>query len=322
MSSSKEKKSSVSPQSPIRILRSKRSLHNRPGLTALEKYHLRETCETKWTIKQFLGEGRQGAVFKICGKLGCDYVVKVIPLRIVDFTALVVEVAHQELATGTLPKLAPHILDMWICKGLKGSSLKTVLKKSNLPSSTEDALFIVYDLIQGLNLFEFFDTLLVDPVFIHSMWKTLYAAIQRLHVKLGIIHGDLNPGNVMVELDFKKGALPTPKIQFIDFSMSKLATSVKNIQEKITDFQNDWFDILNYLFRLPNVPKGEKFPTFVEDTYRSLWSQINEWKKSPITQPTLEEWNHWLDMWLQIDAALKQNETPATYNFENEKEDS
>ena len=282
------------------------------------KVSIRQSCEIEWVVKRMLGKGREGAVFLVCSTTEnqrCADVVKVIPLNRTDLPTIQKEIVNQNIAAESKYMLAPHVVDVWICSAMSQKKLmKKLLHDAELPT-VPSALFILSDLVRGLNLFAFFKTFAVDPTILRPAWQALYRAIQELHFKVGLIHGDLNPGNVMVEITFEKSSKNKSKIRFIDFSMSQLAKEIKSLPDRVKGFQNDWFDVVNYLFRLPADRKVSKD---IEAQYRELWSDIEKWQKSPITQPTLVEWNHWLEMWLGIDKSLGESQTAAYYNFENE----
>lgn len=264
----------------------------------MDKARVRAACESKWKIKQLLGKGKEGSVYLACQKKLCVQVVKVIPLRKTDLKTLGTEFELQKVAARH--HLAPKLDDAWICNG------------KQLPA-TEASVFVVSDLITGMNLFSTFQTFMaIEPEMIAKAWALLYETISELH-KLGIVHRDLNPGNVMVEL--KKldpiGFEPT-SVKLIDFTM---AGNVKQLDQKDiqTDIQNDWTDAMNYLFRLP----PGKLPQDISKEEKALWNDIEKWKITKKSAPSIHDWMKWLMKWIEIDSALSHQQLSPKYNFEN-----
>ena len=77
---------------------------------------IRETCESKYIVKQLLGKGKEGNVFLLCRtNKSCANVVKVTPLTHVDRSKLGNELFLAEKAANS--NLAPSVIDQWICNG-------------------------------------------------------------------------------------------------------------------------------------------------------------------------------------------------------------
>jgi serine/threonine protein kinase len=214
------------------------------------KFRINETCLKyidKYNIINYIACGSYGCTFQICNGKNCNYIVKIIDIRGTSEKNIKNEIKINKIAAEH--DISPKIIDEWMCEGeiFKYGWSKTnlyfiVMEKVDITvkdyfknsSSELRSNFKIPTGTSSAAIFKDNKSEKEKHLFIRLFKNLIY----NLH-KLDIVHLDLSPSNIMINLD-QNGDIKNVKL--IDFG---LAIQKDNMYDSDMAGITDWQQLIN-----------------------------------------------------------------------------
>lgn len=258
-----------------------------------------------WRVRgdyDFIAEGQVGSVFSFCVRLGhkrdCGYVVKIQSIRcdddeeVLEMENELQNILHNMTSVTHDPRTpyVPPIFDLDFDTTRLSLICDDVLDSWGNPMRGVKAGVTVMSKVKGVTL----DSLLsksrtLPPHAMKHIIDRVFESVDYLHDR-GFQHGDLNPKNVMIDVD--RNDLFTPDVSGVPIGISFIDISLPVQVEDLTDrtqfvdrpYYYDYITMCYYITNLSRSPNAD--PDVLRYMYEKILDQIDRaWE---FNEPNLE----------------------------------
>lgn len=181
--------------------------------------------------------GAYGCTFQLCNKEGeCKYIIKITEIGTTEEDE---QIFWNEVEIGadmSMLKVAPKVLESWICSGekiYKGRTIKTLL-----------GFIIMEEMTMTLEKYIYLYGKYLWPRYHSFIRQAILRDIDIMHNRGHIVHSDLHMRNIMLNVD-KKG-IPS-EIRIIDFGEAYYTDDTELMKMETDEVESD-LDIMDGRF--------------------------------------------------------------------------